>query len=70
MRIIDSAFFNTCFARAMAKRNSPERPEAGAGYFNTIPGPRPQPLESKTAMMARAAYSREIHNRLNNIRSI
>ena len=67
MRIIDSAF-NTCFARAMAKRNSPEAPEAESSHFYKTPGS--ETPEPKSTIMARAAYSREIHDRLNNIRSI
>ena len=65
MRIIDTAF-NVAFARAMAKHNSPEAQEEKAVYFNKRPGSHFP--ERKTTLIARAAYSRAIHDRINDIR--
>jgi hypothetical protein len=73
MKTVDSAF-NASFARAMAKRNAPERPEENNGYAimprtskTQIPGThRP---ESKTAIIARVVYTKAIQDYINDTRS-
>ena len=61
---MNSDAFNVAFAKVMAKRNNPEVPEAKSSYFYKTP----ESPEPKSTIMAKAAYSREIHDRLNNIR--
>jgi hypothetical protein len=72
MKTIDSAF-NVSFARAMAKRNAPERPEENNGCAamprvskTQISGAhRP---ESKTAIIAKVAYTKAIQDYINGAR--
>ena len=67
MRRINTAF-NIAFARAMAKHNCPEAPEAKSNHFYKTPGS--ESMGRANISGTRAAYSREIRDRLNEIRSI
>jgi hypothetical protein len=56
--------FNAAFAREMAKHNSPECPGKNRNYANVKPIARSQMPGSKT----NSAYSKAIHDNLNNLR--
>jgi hypothetical protein len=66
VKTIDSVF-NVSFARAMAKRNAPERPEENNGYVN-MPRLRRSQIEPKATLAANVAYTKAIQDYINDTR--